>query len=73
MADEYVCDGVALLVVEAVLVLLHVEADAAEVGGGRGALGAAAAHVVRSDLVAAAAAAPVPNAHADAALTVVGS
>ena len=75
MTDEDVRDGVALLVVEAVLVL-HVHP---EVGGGRGALRAAPAiaplrvGVVRRDLVPAAAAALMPNAQAAATLTVVVS
>ena len=74
MTDEDVRDGVALLVVEAVLEV-HVAAEA-EVGGGGGALGAAAGGggvpgVVGGDLVAAAAAPVKPN--AQATFTVVGS
>ena len=74
MADEDVCDGVALLVVEAVLAVPHPP----EVGGRRGRLGAAAAaahggRVVGGDLVAAAAPAVVlTNAQAAVTLTVCG-
>ena len=73
MADEDVGDGVALLVIEAVLAVPHPP----EVGGRRGRLGAAAAHaadgvrVVGGDLVAAAAAAVVlTNAQAAVSLTI---
>ena len=74
MTDEDVRDSVALLVVEPVLEV-HAAAEA-EVGGGRGALGAAAGGggvpgVVCGDLVAAAAAPVKPN--AQATFTVVGS